>query len=159
MAIDTVTLALFSPVIAMLAGSSEHCAFSGAPAQIRATFPVVPASPDNCSAKLAVWPLVITIDEDPLTPMLKSLPDPESATLSGALRFAADTASVPVTAPAVAGENVMLIWHADPTLRVAGQLFVATANPAVTAAARLVSAKPPLFVTVTVLELLVLPTA
>jgi len=108
-AIETVTPDVFKLVTTMLEGFSEHCAFFGTPAQVSATVPVLAANPASCNVKVAVWPLVMTEEADPVTARLKSAPNPESTTARGALRFDVETVSVPVAAPSAAGENVTSI--------------------------------------------------
>ncbi len=138
-ATDAVTLELFEPVTAMLEGLRVQVEFWGAPVQVRATVPEVPLRPSSWRAKLAVWPLVMIAEGEPVMAMLKSSPWPESATTMDLARFAAETVRVPVAGPAAAGEKVMLIWQLAPTPSVAEQVLLAMAKPELTAAASVVS--------------------
>ena len=137
-AMVTVTLEVFALVTPMLVGFREQVAFCGAPAQVRATVPLVPARPESCRAKVAVWPLVTIADEEPLTERPKSSPCPVRVTVRDFGRLAAVSVTDPETEPAAAGEKVMPSWQAAPMASVAEQLLVASVKPVVIVAARLV---------------------
>jgi len=85
----TVDPAVLPPVSVTDAGFSVQVAFCGAPVQTSATVPVEPSTGAINRGKVAVWPLVSTADEEPLTCRVKSSPLPASATFRVVARLAA----------------------------------------------------------------------
>ena len=119
-AIVTVAVAELAPVSVTDAGFTVHFAFCicGALEQLSATAPVDPFAGSADSVNVAVCPLVITADEDPLTVSEKSSPLPESATVSGVCNCVALTVSIPLRAPAWLGVNITPIWQLASTASV-----------------------------------------
>jgi len=93
----------------------------------------VPADPFRgvtVSVKLAFCPLAIVSLVWPAVAMMKSNPNPESGTCTGAAIDSPAIVSLPSCGPALEGANEMSTVHASPTSRDAPQLLPTRTNSA-----------------------------
>lgn len=122
----------------------------GAPAQVRATFPVRPVSELSARGKVADVPLVTVTLVAPFAARLKSMPVPLKLTVCVPLGALSVSTSEPVREPAVVGANSTTKSQALPTPSEVPQVLEAIAKSPLIFVAAKASGRPPLLVRVMV---------
>ena len=141
-----------------LVGLKLHMLCAGNEPHANANVPDEPFSGVRVSLNCVACPLAADWLLGATVVQVKSNPMPESATCAAAGKSLLVTLSVPFCCPAAAGAKATLAVQLTPTASELAQVVPVMANPALALSARLPSATPPVFVTVTVCAVLVIPT-
>ncbi len=155
-----VTVTGVTPPSADVAGFTTHVAYAGTGAHVIATVPGTPAADVSSIGNTACPPAAIVAVVLPFALSAKSTPVPVSRKLCGDPAALSTTVKLPVSAPAVAGENVTAKVHAEPAASALPHVFVPetiTKFP-LTVKLAIDNATPPLLVSVTVCAAALSPT-